>query len=66
VQQIALSLGVSVIGGVFLGLANKTGTPDEFAFGLAVAFAINFVFVLVARILVAQTLSSMPKIRRKT
>lgn len=56
VQQIAFSLGVSVIGGVFFGLANKSGTPDAFAFGLAVAFAINFVFVMVARVLVGQTL----------
>ncbi len=56
VQQIAFSLGVSVIGGVFFGIADKTGTPDAYAFGLAVAFGISFVFVLTARVLVAQML----------
>lgn len=57
VQQIAFSLGVSVIGGVFLGLANQTKTPDAFALGLAVAFSINFCLVLVARALVAKNLA---------
>jgi Na+/melibiose symporter-like transporter len=56
VQQIAFSLGVSVIGGVFFGIADKTGTPDAYAFGLAMAFGISFIFVLIARVLVAQML----------
>ncbi len=74
VQQIAFSLGVSVIGGVFLGIADKRGTPaieatathpavpeilgppEDFARGLATAFAINFVFVLIARFLVAKNI----------
>ncbi len=68
VQQIAFSLGVSVIGGVFFAIADRAGkpaqgrnpeilgTPDDFALGLAVAFGINFVFVLVARALVAKNL----------
>jgi EmrB/QacA subfamily drug resistance transporter len=56
VQQIAFSLGVSVIGGIFLGIGDKTNTPDAFAFALAVAFSINFVIVLIARFLVAKNL----------
>lgn len=56
VQQIAFSLGVSVIGGVFFSIADRSGTPDAFAFGTAIAFGINFVFVLIARSLVAKNL----------
>ncbi len=58
VQQIAFSLGVSVIGGVFLGVADAQKTPDSFARGLAAAFGINFVLVLVARVLVAKNIES--------
>ncbi len=80
VQQIAFSLGVSVIGGVFLGVANRAGSPaqpatptraaipevfgppDDFARGLAFAFAINFVFVLIARVLVAKNIEANARI----
>ncbi|PQV65437.1 drug resistance transporter, EmrB/QacA subfamily [Abditibacterium utsteinense] len=56
VQQIAFSLGVSLIGGVFFSIADQGGSPDAFARGLVIAFGLNFVFVLVARVLVAKNL----------
>lgn len=55
-QQIAFSLGVSVVGGVFLAIADSKSSADSFAFGTAVAFALNFAFVLVARLLVVRNI----------
>ena len=56
VQQIAFSLGVSVVGGVFYAFADAGKSSDSFAIGTAVAFALNFAFVFAARILVARNL----------
>ena len=56
VQQIAFSLGVSVVGGVFYAFADAGKSSDSFAIGTAVAFALNFVFVFAARILVARNI----------
>jgi EmrB/QacA subfamily drug resistance transporter len=47
-QQIASSLGVSAIGGIFSSVAH-TGTGDAYAYALAVAFGVNFVLVFIAR-----------------
>jgi EmrB/QacA subfamily drug resistance transporter len=55
-QQIAFSLGVSIVGGVFFAIADKDGTPDSFAMGTSVAFAMNFLLVLIARTLVARNI----------
>lgn len=56
VQQIAFSLGVSVVGGVFYAFADKGTSGDSFALGTAVAFVLNFAFVFAARILVARNI----------
>lgn len=55
VQQIAFSLGVSVVGAIFFAFA-QGGNGGAYARGLSAAFACNFVFVLVARILVASNI----------
>ena len=55
-QQIAFSLGVSVVGGVFLALADQGETAQSFSRGLAAAFAMNFVFVFIARVLIARNI----------
>ena len=51
-QQIAFSLGVSVVGAVFFSFA-EGGNATDSAHGLAAAFVCNFVFILAARFLVA-------------
>ena len=56
-QQIAFSLGVSVVGGVFFAFADRDKSPDSFAIGTAAAFALNFCFVFAARILVARNIA---------
>ena len=56
VQQIAFSLGVSVVGGVFYAFADKGVSADSFARGTAAAFALNFCFVFAALILVARNI----------
>ena len=55
-QQIAFSLGVSVVGGVFYAFADAGKSADSFAKGTAAAFALNFCFVFAARILVAKNI----------
>ncbi len=57
-QQVAFSLGVSIIGGVFFALSDPQGkgTADSWALGTAAAFGINFVIVLLARFLVARNM----------
>lgn len=55
-QQIAFSLGVSVVGGVFFAFADRDGSPDSFALGTAAAFALNFCFVFAARVLVSRNI----------
>lgn len=55
-QQIAFSLGVSVVGGIFFAFADRDKSPDSFAIGTAAAFALNFCFVFAARILVARNI----------
>ncbi|HEX8463793.1 MAG TPA: MFS transporter [Abditibacterium sp.] len=57
VQQIAFSLGVSVVGGLFFGIADRDQLPDSYALGTAASFALNFVLVLMARFLIAKNLS---------
>ena len=55
-QQIAFSLGVSVVGGVFFAFADRDKSPDSFALGTAAAFALNFCFVFAARVLVSRNI----------
>ena len=57
-QQVAFSLGVSVVGGVFFAIGDPKShsNPDSWALGMAAAFAFNFVLVLMARFLVARNL----------
>ena len=54
-QQIAFSLGVSVVGAIFFAFA-EGGNGDAYARGLAAAFAFNFVFILLARFLVSDNI----------
>ena len=56
VQQIAFSLGVSVVGGVFYAFADTSQSADSYAIGTAAAFVLNFCFVFAARILVARNI----------
>lgn len=55
-QQVAFSLGVAVVGGVFFALAARGFTADSYALGVAVALAMNFAFVFLARLLVARNI----------
>ena len=58
VQQIAFSLGVSVVGGVFYAFADAGKSGDSFARGTAAAFILNFCFVFAARLLVARNIKA--------
>ncbi|RYG71775.1 MFS transporter [bacterium] len=49
VQQVAFSLGVAVIGGIFFSIAPKNSAADNYAFALAAAFGTNFVLVTIAK-----------------
>ena len=53
-QQVAFSLGISVVGSVFFAFAENGDSAQSYSYGLAAAFACNFVFVLVARLLLAR------------
>ncbi len=64
-QQIAFSLGVSVVGGVFFAFADRDKSPDSFAIGTAAAFTLNFCFVFAARILVARNIKRGPNVAAK-
>ncbi|RYX85736.1 MFS transporter [bacterium] len=57
-QQVAFSVGVSIIGGVFFTISDPkgAGNADTWALGTAVAFGMNFVVVLIARFLVARNM----------
>ena len=59
-QQVAFSLGVSVVGGVFFAIGDPKshGDADSWALGTAAAFGFNFVLVLIARFLVARNLKN--------
>ncbi len=59
-QQVAFSLGVSVVGGVFFAVGDPKaqGNPDSWALGAAAAFGFNFALVLLARFLVARNLKN--------
>lgn len=56
-QQIASSLGVSAIGGIFSSIAHKGSASDDYAYALAAAFAVNFVLVLIARWMFSRNLN---------
>ncbi len=67
VQQIAFSLGVSVVGGVFYAFADKGASADSFARGTAAAFVLNFCFVFAARVLVARNIKQgAPVVKSKS
>ncbi|HEX9997115.1 MAG TPA: MFS transporter [Abditibacterium sp.] len=55
-QQVAFSLGVSVVGGVFFAIADAGKSPDSFARGTATAFFINFLLVSLAAVLIARNI----------
>ncbi len=60
-QQIAFSLGVSVVGGVFYAIADPKahGNPDSWALGTAAAFMLNFVLVMAARVLIGRNMKEV-------
>jgi predicted MFS family arabinose efflux permease len=62
VQQVAFSLGVSVVGSVFFAFIPKTAVSFDYAKALAVSFACNFAFVLIARFLVANNIRHMARL----
>lgn len=57
-QQVAFSLGVAAIGGVFFAIGDPRGqgNADSWALGTAAAFGLNFLLVLAARFLVARNM----------
>ena len=57
-QQVAVSLGVWLIGGVFFAIGDPAGkgSPDSWALGTAAAFGLNFVLVLIGRLLIAKNM----------
>ena len=60
-QQVAFSLGVSVIGSLFFAFIPREANAQDYSRGLAAAFACNFVFVLLARFLVASNIRRLEK-----
>lgn len=60
-QQIAFSIGVSVVGGIFFAFIPRQAVAMDYARALAVSFACNFVFVFVARFLVASNIRKMAR-----
>lgn len=60
-QQIAFSLGVSVVGSVFFAFVPRGAVAFDYAKGLAVSFALNFLFVLVARLLIASNIRKLER-----
>ena len=56
VQQIAFSLGVSIIGSIFFAFIPAEATAGNYSKALAAAFACNFIFVMAARFLVADNI----------
>lgn len=62
-QQVAFSLGISVVGGLFFSFIPQVAVAQDYAKGVAAAFVCNFVFVLVGRLLVANNIRRLDKIR---
>ncbi len=60
-QQAAFSLGVSVVGGVFFAFIPKLAQPFDYSKAIAAAFACNFIFVLIARFLVASNIRHLER-----
>jgi len=60
-QQVAFTLGVSVVGGVFFALGDpKIGAnADSWALGTGAAFCLNFGLVLAARVLIARNMKEV-------
>ena len=63
-QQVAFSLGVSVVGGVFYALGDPKGrgNADSWALGTAAAFGLNFGLVLIARFLIERNMKEVTEI----
>jgi EmrB/QacA subfamily drug resistance transporter len=63
VQQVALSLGSAVVGGVFFYFAEKGESTQSYTNGLAAAFACNFLIILLARYLLANNFKRQESLR---
>ena len=55
------SLGVSLVGGVLFAVGNPAGkgNADSWALGTAAAFGLNFILVMIGRILVARNMREL-------
>jgi MFS family permease len=60
-QQVAFSLGVSVVGGVFFAIGDPKahGNADSWALGTGAAFGLNFVLVMAARVLISRNMKEV-------
>lgn len=60
-QQVAFSLGVSVVGGLFFALGDPGahGNADSWALGTGAAFGLNFVLVMAARVLISRNMKEV-------
>jgi EmrB/QacA subfamily drug resistance transporter len=61
VQQVAFSLGVSVVGSVFFAFIPQNAVAFDYSKALAAAFILNFIFVITARFLVASNIRKMER-----
>ncbi len=55
-QQVAFTIGIATVGGLFFVARGAEKTADSYARALATAFICNFVLVLVTRLLVARNI----------
>lgn len=55
-QQVAFSLGISIIGSIFFAFIPREATAVDYSRALAAAFFCNFLFVIAARFLVASNI----------
>lgn len=62
-QQVAFSLGISVVGGLFFSFIPREAVTQDYAKGVAAAFVCNFIFVLVSRFLIASNIRRLDKVR---
>lgn len=60
-QQVAFSLGVSVVGSVFFAFIPQAAVPYDYSKALAAAFVLNFIFVVGARLLVASNIRKLER-----
>lgn len=61
VQQVAFSLGVSVVGSIFFAFIPRNAAAYDYSKAIAAAFICNFLFVVGARLLAASNIRKMER-----